>query len=113
MKRLFGALALMATLGMGALTPSIAADASTAPVIKPMPVLLAQAAPAATAEPAKAEAAPAATAAAAPAAKEEAKEAPAEAAAAPTPNKGDTAWMTIATVLVILMVLPGPAAPSG
>jgi Amt family ammonium transporter len=95
----------MATLGMGALSPSVAADASTAPAIKAAPVLLAQAAPAATAEPAKAEAAPAA----APAAKEEAKEAPAEAAAAPTPNKGDTAWMTVATVLVILMVLPGLA----
>jgi len=105
MKRLLGALALMATLGMGALSPSVAADASTAPAIKAAPVLLAQAAPAATAEPAKAEAAPAA----APAAKEEAKEAPAEAAAAPTPNKGDTAWMTVATVLVILMVLPGLA----
>ena len=105
MKRLLGALALMATLGMAALTPSVAADIPTASAIKPEPIVLAQAAPAATAEPAKAEAAPAA----APAAKEEAKEAPAEAAAAPTPNKGDTAWMTVATVLVILMVLPGLA----
>jgi len=105
MKRLLGALALMATLGMAALTPSVAADVPTASAIKPEPIVLAQAAPAATAEPAKAEAAPAA----APAAKEEAKEAPAEAAAAPTPNKGDTAWMTVATVLVILMVLPGLA----
>jgi Amt family ammonium transporter len=45
-----------------------------------------------------------------------AAEAPAEAAApeaaapsAPTPDKGDTAWMLIATVLVILMTIPGLA----
>ncbi|MFM7973149.1 MAG: ammonium transporter [Betaproteobacteria bacterium] len=51
---------------------------------------------------AAAEAAPAAAAAA---------EATAEAAAAPTPvpNKGDTAFMMIATVLVILMTIPGLA----
>ncbi|MBS3935353.1 MAG: ammonium transporter [Sulfuritalea sp.] len=30
-------------------------------------------------------------------------------AATPVPNKGDTAWMMIATVLVILMVIPGLA----
>ena len=37
--------------------------------------------------------------------------APAEAAAAPAPvpNKGDTAWMTVATILVILMTIPGLA----
>jgi Amt family ammonium transporter len=39
--------------------------------------------------------------------------APAAAAAteapAPVPNKGDTAWMTVATLLVILMTLPGLA----
>ena len=38
--------------------------------------------------------------------------APTEAApavAAPVPNKGDTAWMTVATVLVILMTIPGLA----
>ncbi|MFM8637268.1 MAG: ammonium transporter [Betaproteobacteria bacterium] len=61
----------------------------------------AQAATAAAAA-APAEAAPAAAAAA---------EATAEAAAAPTPvpNKGDTAFMMIATVLVILMTIPGLA----
>ena len=31
------------------------------------------------------------------------------AAPAPTPNKGDTAWMIVATVLVILMTIPGLA----
>jgi Amt family ammonium transporter len=30
-------------------------------------------------------------------------------AAVPVPNKGDTAWMTVATLLVILMTLPGLA----
>ncbi len=33
----------------------------------------------------------------------------AEAAPAPVPNKGDTAWMTVSTVLVILMTIPGLA----
>jgi Amt family ammonium transporter len=35
--------------------------------------------------------------------------APALAADAPTPNKGDTAWMLTATVLVLLMTVPGLA----
>ncbi len=35
--------------------------------------------------------------------------APAAAAPAPTPNKGDTAWMMVATILVILMTVPGLA----
>ena len=41
-----------------------------------------------------------------------AAEAPAAAPAAapaPVPNKGDTAWMTVATILVILMTIPGLA----
>src|SRR5258706_6602310 len=62
---------------------------------------------AAATAPADAKAAPAADAKAAPAdaKKDEAK--PAEpAAAAPTPNKGDTAWMIVATAFVILMTLP-------
>ncbi len=79
---------------------------------------MAQAAPAATA------AAPAAAVAtvdaakpaeaakpadAAPAATVAAPAAPAAPAAAPVPNKGDTAWMTISTVLVLLMTIPGLA----
>ena len=59
-------------------------------------------APAAAASEAKA-AAPAP--AAAPAAAAEA----APAAAAPVPNKGDTAWMMVSTILVILMTVPGLA----
>ena len=31
------------------------------------------------------------------------------AAAAPTPDKGDTAWMMMSTVLVLAMILPGLA----
>ncbi len=55
--------------------------------------------------------APAATVAAAPASTPIAEAAPASAAAAPAavPNKGDTAWMLVATLLVILMTLPGLA----
>jgi len=62
----------------------------------------AQAAPAASATAPAEAAAPAAAAAA---------EATAEATAAPTPvpNKGDTAFMMVATVLVILMTIPGLA----
>jgi ammonium transporter, Amt family len=56
--------------------------------------------------PAAAEAASVPAAAAAPAAADAA--APA-AAAAPVPNKGDTAWMTVATAMVILMTIPGLA----
>jgi Amt family ammonium transporter len=52
-----------------------------------------------------ADAASAAVAAAAPAA----DAASAAAAAAPVPNKGDTAWMMVATLLVILMTVPGLA----
>jgi ammonium transporter, Amt family len=61
---------------------------------------LAQAASAAVAEAASAPAAAAAV---------EAASAPAAAAPLPVPNKGDTAWMTVATALVILMTIPGLA----
>ncbi len=72
-------------LGMGLFlgTTAVRADSAT-PVAKP-----AATAPAA---------APAAAAAAAPAV-----------APTPVPNKGDTAWMTVSTVLVILMTIPGLA----
>jgi Amt family ammonium transporter len=43
----------------------------------------------------------------APVAAEEA--APAEEAAAPVPDKGDTTWMMVSTLLVILMIIPGVA----
>ena len=53
------------------------------------------------ATPAPAAASTATTAPAAPA--------PAAAASAPVPNKGDTSWMMVSTLLVILMTLPGLA----
>jgi Amt family ammonium transporter len=53
-------------------------------------------------------AAPAASAAAAPAAAAAAS-APAAAASAPVPNKGDVAWMIVATAFVIMMSIPGLA----
>ena len=96
MKRLFASLAL----GLGLLIGGTAAMAQ------------APAAPAAAAAPdASAPAAAAAKPAAAPAAVTAAA-APASAPAAaptPVPNKGDTAWMTTATALVILMTIPGLA----
>jgi ammonium transporter, Amt family len=54
--------------------------------------------------------APAATAASAAAsAPADAASAPAAAASAPVANKGDTAWMIVATALVIMMTIPGLA----
>jgi Amt family ammonium transporter len=67
---------------------------------------MAQTAPAPTSAVAEAKAdAPAAPAAAAPAA----ATAQAEATKAPEPNKGDTTWMMVATLLVIMMAIPGLA----
>jgi len=90
MKKLISIIALgLAAWGFSA--PLLAQDpAASAPVM---------------AEPAAAEAsAPAMVTAAAPAA-----EAAPAAAAAPVPNKGDTAFMTVATALVIMMTIPGLA----
>jgi len=87
MRKLIAAFALLATLGLSG--ASYAQDKPAATADKP-----------ATAEPAAAT--PAAAAATAPAA---------AAPAAPTMkvDKGDTAWMLIATALVILMTIPGLA----
>ena len=94
MKKLLVSLAL----GLGLLTAATFAPAQTA-------------APAAVASEAKAEVPAAAPAAAAPAAAASAPAADASAAAAPAPvpNKGDTAWMMVSTLLVILMTVPGLA----
>jgi Amt family ammonium transporter len=89
MKKLFASLALgLAVLGW---LPG-AALAQDAAASAPAAAAAAQAAPAADA----AASAPAPAAEAAP-------------AATPVPNKGDTAFMTIATALVILMTIPGLA----
>ncbi len=101
MKKLLAMLLTVGALALGASTPQLA---------------LAQAAPAAEAKK-DAPAAPAADAkAAAPAAaadakKEEAKpeEKKEEAKPAPTPNKGDVAWMLTSTALVLLMSVPALA----
>src|SRR5450830_1717605 len=81
MKQILSIIALVSALGFGGL--SFAEDAAPAAE-----------APAATAP----AAAPAAADAAAPAA---------AAAPAEVPNKGDTAWMIVATVLVLMMCVPG------
>ena len=101
MKKLFASLLLgLSLLGTGtavwaqapAETPAAAAAASAAAQTKPQAP--AAAAPAVMAAPAAAAPIPAA---------------PASAAPAPVPNKGDTAWMMVSTILVILMVVPGLA----
>ncbi|HYN53925.1 MAG TPA: ammonium transporter [Methylotenera sp.] len=99
MKKILSILALVTTLGFGFTVSSFAEDAAPA-------------ADAATAVIAPEVAAPAAEAAPAEAVVETVtvtEAAPAEAAAAPAPvpNKGDTAWMLMATALVTLMVIPG------
>ena len=95
MKKLLTTWLAAAALGCAALSPVAMAEDKAAPAVM---------APAAEAKPAAAPA-PAMAPAAAPAA---AEAAPA-AAPAPTPNKGDTTWMIVATVLVILMTIPGLA----
>jgi len=84
MKKLFATLALGLSLGLGLFGTTSLATAQTAPA--------AVTAPAAEAKP---EAAPAAEAT--------------EAAPAAVPNKGDIAWMMVATILVMMMVIPGLA----
>ncbi|HSI22350.1 MAG TPA: ammonium transporter [Methylophilaceae bacterium] len=98
MKRIFSMFALVGALSFGALGFSGLGYAEEA-----MP----EAAPAATAEAAPA-AEVAAPAEAAPAEVAPAEAAPAE-AAAPTPDKGDTAWLLVATALVTFMIIPGLA----
>ena len=92
MKKILSILALVTTLGLGFsfIGNTYAEDSVPA----------AEAAPAAEMAKAPEAAAPAATAAtaAAPAA---------TAAPAPVPNKGDVAWMIVATVLVLMMCVPG------
>ncbi len=79
-----------AAVAQTAPAPTTEAPAAAAPAAAPAP---AEAAPAAAPAPAAAEAAPAA-----------AEEAPKE-----TVDKGDVTWMMVATILVIMMVIPGLA----
>ena len=98
MKKLLASLALGISLLLGS-TASIAQTAAAASE----PVA------AAVAAPASAEAQPAVAAAPAAATASEAAPAAAAAAPVPVPNKGDTAWMMVSTLLVILMTVPGLA----
>ena len=97
------------SLGLGLwLAGNFAVAQTAAPAAAPA-ASAAVAAPAEAAKPADAAKPAEATAAvAAPAAAAATSAAPA-AAPAPVPNKGDTAWMTISTVLVLLMTIPGLA----
>lgn len=97
MKKLLASLVLgLSLLTTGAVMAQAPAAAPAASAeAKPAEAAASAAAPAAAAE------APAAAAAAS---------APAAAAApAPVPNKGDTAWMMVSTLLVIMMTVPGLA----
>ncbi|CDS52649.1 Ammonium transporter [Polaromonas sp. CG9_12] len=100
MKKMIASLLLgLSLLGTGAFalaqTPAQApAAAASAPAEASPDAAAAPTVPAVAAAPAAATAAPGAEAAAAP---------------APVPNKGDTAWMMVSTILVILMVVPGLA----
>lgn len=100
------------SLGLGLWLASNFAMAQAAPAAAAAAAAAAPAAVTATVEAAKpadaAKPAEATAAVAAPAAAAPAEPAPA-AAPAPVPNKGDTAWMTISTVLVLLMTIPGLA----
>jgi Amt family ammonium transporter len=98
MKKLLASLALGISLLLG--SSATMAQATATPAAS-------EAAPAASAAaPASSEAKPAtASAAAAPAS----AAASAAAAPAPVPNKGDTAWMMVSTLLVIMMAIPGLA----
>ena len=102
MKKLFAFLVLGLGLLMGT-SAVMAADAASAPV-----AAASAEAKSADAKPAEATA-PAPAAAAAPAPAASAPAAAASAPAAPVPNKGDTAWMMLSTLLVILMTVPGLA----
>jgi Amt family ammonium transporter len=96
MKRLAGLALAAAMVGGPLAAPAFAQEAPGA-------------APAAEAAPAPPDAAGDAAAPVAEAAPAPAEAAAAEEAPAPVPDKGDTAWMLVSTVLVLLMIIPGLA----
>ncbi|MBI1890261.1 MAG: ammonium transporter [Burkholderiales bacterium] len=100
--RLLAAASLLFVVGFA---PSAFAEDATAKAAASAP---AASAPAASA-PAASASAPAASAPAASAAAASAAASAPAAAPAPTPNKGDIAWMSVSTLLVILMAVPGLA----
>ena len=96
------------SLGLGLWLASNFAMAQAAPAATAAAPVAATVAVDATKPADAAKPADATAAAATPVAAAAAPAAPA-AAPAPVPNKGDTAWMTISTVLVLLMTIPGLA----
>jgi Amt family ammonium transporter len=108
MKKLFAFL----VLGLSLLTTGAVVTAQTATTALPVASAPADAKPADAAAPAAPAATPAVVAPAAPAALAAASgPAPAASAAVavPVPNKGDTTWMMVSTLLVIMMTIPGLA----
>ena len=103
MKKILSMLSLVALMGMSGINISYAEDAAVAATVEAVADTAAAVDAATTADVAapveavavEVEVVPAAEAAAA--------------APASVPNKGDTAWMIVATVLVTLMVIPGLA----
>jgi Amt family ammonium transporter len=91
---------LLASLALGLSLLTSGAAMAQAPAAAPAVAAPAEAKAADAAAPAAAPVAPAAAAAAAPAA---------PAAPVLVPNKGDTGWMMVSTILVILMTIPGLA----
>ena len=102
MKKFLSVLALLALVGFGTTQLSFAEDAAATATVEAVT-------DAAVAVDAAVEAAVPDAATAAEAAPAEAAPAEVAAAPAPVPNKGDTAWMIVATALVTLMTIPGLA----
>ena len=98
MKKILSVLALVTSLGFGFTSNVFAEDA--APAVEPTTAEVTATTEAAPAPAAPVEAAPIA---------EASTPAPEAAAPAPVANKGDTAWMLVATALVTLMTIPGLA----
>lgn len=96
MKKFLSILSLVALVGLGFTSNlSFAEDAAATATVEAVADAAVAVDAAASTEAAPAEVAPA--------------EAAAAPAAAPVPNKGDTAWMIVATALVTLMTIPGLA----
>ncbi|MBC3916842.1 ammonium transporter [Undibacterium sp. CY18W] len=111
LKNVVAGTAILVSLGFASM--AIAEDAPAKPeaaAASSVAVSASASAPAASvAAPASTAMAAPASAPVAPAAAADPAAASAAAAPAPTPNKGDTAWMMVATLLVILMTIPGLA----
>ncbi|MFL6676247.1 MAG: ammonium transporter [Massilia sp.] len=102
MTRILAGLAVVFALGAG--LPAHAQETAQAAAVAQAPAATPAAAPAAATT-----AVPAAPTTAVPAAATTAVAPAAPAPAGPTINKGDTAWMFVATLLVIMMTIPGLA----